>query len=97
MSRCKHLTTAQEYVDAPHLVAPSDQDSIDKIEGCLNNNCLQIHPLFSKLEYSSVQDTDIRQVLECYVNLPDMNLVGENPLNLKTLLISNKPTISCKY
>lgn len=53
-------------------------------------------PFFSELEYSGVQDTDIRQVLECYVNLPDINVIGENLLNFKTLLISNKLTISCK-
>ena len=36
MSRCKRLVTEQEFVDAPNLVPPSDEDSIDKIEGYFN-------------------------------------------------------------
>ena len=40
---------------------------------------------FSELEYSDVQDPDIRQVLECYVNLPDIHLIGECPLNFKNI------------
>ena len=50
MSRCKRLVTKQEFVAAPHLVPPSDEDSNDKIEGYFNINSEEIDPVFTDLE-----------------------------------------------
>ena len=35
---CRRLVTEQKLVNAPHLIPPSDGDSIDEIEGYLNVN-----------------------------------------------------------
>ena len=85
MSRCKRLTTEQEYVHAPHLVPPSDEESIDEIEGYFNDRSVKLDPIFTELEYSGVQDSDFSDVLDCYVNLPETSLAGENPLNFKDI------------
>ena len=42
-------------------------------------------PIFSELDHSGVQDIEVRQILEYYVNVPDMNLVGSNPLGFKNV------------
>ena len=80
MPRCKRLVTKQEFVAAPYLVPPSDEDSIDKIEGYLNIDSEEINPVFTELEFSDLQDSDFFDILECYVNLPEESLAGENPL-----------------
>ena len=83
MSRCKRLVTKQEFVAAPHLVPPSDEDSIDKIEGYFNIDSEEIDPDFTELKFSGLQDSDFSDMLECYVNLPEESLAGKNSLNFK--------------
>ena len=85
MSRCKRLVTEQEFVNAPHLVPPSDEDSIDEIEGYFNDHSDEFNPVLSELEYSGLQDSDFCNILECYVNLPEESLAGKNPLNFKNI------------
>ena len=58
MSRCKRLVTKQEFVAAPHLVPPSDEDSIDEIEGYFVVESEEIDPIFTELEFSGLQDSD---------------------------------------
>ena len=81
MSRCKRLVAKQEFVAAPHLVPPSDEDSIDEIEGYVIVESEKIDPVFTELEFSGLQDSDFLDMLECYVNLPEESLAGENLLN----------------
>ena len=57
MSRCKHLVTEQEFVNAPHLVPSSEKDSIDKIEGYFNVDSDKIDPVFTELEFAGLQDS----------------------------------------
>ena len=45
ISRCKRLVTEREFVDTPHLVPPSDEDSIDEIEGCFNVESEEFGPV----------------------------------------------------
>ena len=51
MSRCKRLVTEQEFVNAPHLVTPSDEDSNDEIEGYFNVDSEEFDPVLTELEY----------------------------------------------
>ena len=51
MSRWKRLLTEQEFVNAPHLVPPSDKDSIDKIEGSFNVDSDEIDPVLQNLNF----------------------------------------------
>ena len=74
MSRCKRLVTEQEFVKAPHLVPPSNEDSIDEVEGYLNVDSEEFDPVLSELEYSGLQDSDLSDMLDCYVNLPEESL-----------------------
>ena len=83
MSRCKRLVTEQDFVNAPHLVLPSDEDSIDKIEEYFNVDSDEIDPDFIELEFSGLQYSYFFDILKCYVNLPEESLAGENPLNIK--------------
>ena len=46
MPRCKRLVTKQEFDAVPHLVLPSDEDSIDEIEGYFNVESEEIDPVF---------------------------------------------------
>ena len=55
MSRCKRLVTEQEFVNAPHLALPSDEDSIDKIQGCFNVDSDKFDPVLTELEYSGLR------------------------------------------
>ena len=82
--------TKQEFVAAPHLVPPSDEDSIDEIEGYFNVESKEIDPVFTELEFSGLQDSDFFSMLECYVNLPEESLAGENPLNFKNIADKQK-------
>ena len=54
MLRCKCLVTEQEFVNASHLVLPSDEDSIDEIEGYLNVDSDEIDSGLTELEFSSL-------------------------------------------
>ena len=73
--------TKQDFSAAPHLVPSSDKDSIDKIEGYFIFESEKIDPIFTELEFSGLQDSDFSDILECYVNLPEESLAGENPLD----------------
>ena len=83
MSRCKRLVTEQDFVNPPHLVPPSDEDSIDEIEGYFNVNSEEFDPVISEFEYFGLQDSDFFNMLDCYVHLPGESLAGENLLNFK--------------
>ena len=82
--------TEQEFVAAPHLAPPSDEDSIDEIEGHFNIASDEIDPVFTELEFSGLQDSDFFDMLECYVNLPEESLAGENLLNFKNIADKQK-------
>ena len=58
MSRCKRLVTEQEFVNAPHLVLPSDEDNINEIEGYFNVDSCEFGPVPSELDYSGLQGSD---------------------------------------
>ena len=45
MSRCKRLVTEKGFADAPYLVPPSDEDSIDEIEGYFNDESIELDPI----------------------------------------------------
>ena len=90
MSRCKRLVAEQEFRDAPHFVPPSDDDSIDKIEGYINIHSEEVDPVHSELECSGLQDSDFFNILDCYVNLPEESLAGENPLTFKNIAEKQK-------
>ena len=66
MSRCKHLVTEQEFVAAPHLVPPSDEDSIDEIEGYFNIDSEEIDPVFTELDFFCLRHSDFFDMLKCY-------------------------------
>ena len=85
MSRCKRLVKEQQFDNAPHLVPPSNEDSIDEVEGYLNVDSEEFDPVLSELEYSGLQDSDLSDMLDCYVNLPEESLAWENPLNFKNI------------
>ena len=90
MSRCKRLATEQEFVAAPNLVPPSDEDSIDEIEGYFSTDSEEGDPIFTDLEFSGLQDSDFFDMLECYVNLPEDSLAGQNPLKFKNIADKQK-------
>ena len=72
-------------MNAPHLVPPSDEDSIDEIEGYLNVDSEELDSVLSELEYSGLQDSDFSNMLDCYVNVPEESLAGENSLIFKNI------------
>ena len=82
LSRCHRLPGEDELANATYLVPPSDTDSIDEIDGYFFGD-IETDLIFSELNYSGVQDADLSDILDCYVNLPDETLVGSNPLNFK--------------
>ena len=45
MSRCKRLVTEKVFANAPYLVPPSDEDSIDEIEGYFNDESIELDPI----------------------------------------------------
>ena len=90
ISRCKRLVTEQESVTAPHLVPPSDKDSIHEVEGYFNIDSEEIDPVFTELEFSGLQDSDFFDILECYVSLPEESSAGGNPLNFKNIADKHK-------
>ena len=63
MSRCKRLVTEQDFVNAPHLVLPSDEDSIDKIEEYFNVDSDETDPVFTELEFPGLQDSVLFDIL----------------------------------
>ena len=85
MSRCKRLVTEQEFVNAPNLIPPSDEDSIDEIEGYLIVESEEIDPVFTDLEFSGLQDSEFFDMLECYVKIPEESLADKNPLSFKDI------------
>ena len=85
MSRCKRLVKEQQFDNAPHLVPPSDEDSIDEIEGYFNVDSDEFDPVYTELEYSGLQDSDFFNMIDCYVNLPEETLARENSLNFQNI------------
>ena len=51
--------TEQKFVNTPHLIPPSDGDSIDEIEGYLNVDSEEFGLVLSELEYSGLQYSDL--------------------------------------
>ena len=63
---------------------PSDTESINEIEGYFLES-KDLDPIFTELHHAGVQNTSVREILDCYVNLPDDTLVRSNPLNFKNI------------
>ena len=74
LSRCQRLPSRSELAEATHLVPPSDEESIDEIEGYFLES-KELDPIFTELYQAGIQDTAVREILDCYVNLPDEELV----------------------
>ena len=51
MSRCTRLVTAQEFMNAPHLAPPSDEDSVDEIEGYLMSTLTRLILFLQNLNF----------------------------------------------
>ena len=70
MSRLQRLITPALLAEGKNLVDTSPD---------LEDN--EEHMFYVDLSYSGIQDTDIFDVLECYLNFPEMDHPEQNPLN----------------
>ena len=70
MSRLKRLITPDLLAEGKNLVDPRPETEDD-----------DEHAFYVDLSYSGLQDEEIFNVLECYLNLPEMDNPELNPLN----------------
>ena len=67
----------------PSLVPVSDESEPDEVDGYFIDD--EIEAFHNALDYSGVSDPLIDELLDCYLNLPDIYILEENPLNCQLL------------
>lgn len=72
LSRLDRLATPAEIADAKYLVEPTPVTDTDDDE---------FENLYTDLDYSGFADNEINEILDCYLNLPELDIPEENPLN----------------
>ena len=85
------LPTPAELSAVPYLVLVSDESEPDEVDGYFNDD--EIEAFHNAVDYSGVSDPLIDELLDCYLNLPEIYILEEKLLNFQFLEEKNKKTI----
>ena len=83
LSRLHCLPTPTELSTAPSRVPVSDESEPDEFDGYFIDD--KIEAFHNAVDYSGVSDPLIDKLLECYLNLSEINVLEENLLNFQSL------------
>ena len=83
LSRLHRLPTPTELSTAPSFVPVLDESEPDEVNGYFIDD--EIESFHNAVDYSGVSDLLIYELLECYLNLPEIDILEENPLNFQFL------------
>ena len=61
----------------------SDKSEPDEVNGYFNDD--EIEAFHNAVDYSGVSDPLIDELLDCYLNLPEIDMLEGNPLNFQFL------------
>lgn len=79
LSRLNRLPSPTELEMAKDLVQPSTDVEVDELENYFDED--EIDDYHTDVIRSGVTDPDIDDMLDSYLNLPEMEIIEENPLN----------------
>ena len=79
LSRLHRLPTPTELSTVPSLVSVSDESEPDKVDGYFIDD--EIEAFHNTVDYSGVSDPLLDELFDCYLNLPEIDTLEENPLN----------------
>ena len=77
------LPTPTELSTAPSLVPVSDESEPDEVDGYFIDD--ETEAFHNTVDYYGVSDPLIDEFLDCYLNLPEIDILEENPLNFQLL------------
>ena len=83
LSRLHLLATPTELSTTPSLVPVSDKSEPDEVDGYFIDD--KIEAFRNTVDYYSVYDPLIDELLNCYLNPPEIYILEENPLNYQFL------------
>ena len=83
LSRLHCLLTPTELSTDPFLVPVSDESETDEVNGYFIDDEIEI--FHNYVDCSGVSDPLIDKLLDCYLNLPEIDILEENPLNFQIL------------
>ena len=75
----QRLPSPKKLAEAKDHVQPSTKVEVDELENYFNEG--EIDKFHTDVNCSGVADPDINDVLDSYLNLPEMEVIEENPLN----------------
>ena len=81
LSRLHHLPTPIELSTAPSLVTVSYESKPYEVDGYFIDD--KIEAFHNAIDYSGVSDPLIDELIDCYLNLPEIDILEENPLNFQ--------------
>ena len=79
LSRLQRLPKATELAGAKDIVQPSIKVAVDKLDTYFNKD--GIDACHIDVNRSGATDLDINDVLDCCLNLTEMEVIEESPLN----------------
>ena len=83
LSRLHRLPTPTELSTAPSPVPVSEKYEPDEVDGYFIDD--EIEAFHNALDYSSVSEPLIEELIDFYLNLPKIDILEENPLNFQSL------------
>ena len=79
ISHLQHLPNPTKLMEGKDLMQPSTEIEVDKLKNYSNED--EIDAFHINVDRSGVADSDINDMLDYYLNLPEMEVIEHNPLN----------------